>query len=441
MPGLNTGLISIVFLIAMNNVLAMAEAALLAARKARLQQRVNEGDRNAGIALKLIENPNQFLAVIQIGITLIDVLTGAITGATIAVVFTQFIEKIPLLAPYSTGIGLALGVLIITYFSIILGELVPKRLAIQNPEKISSGFARPMLFLTLTLSPVVRFLSISTNFVLRLIGVRPSNEPPVTEEEIHVLLDQGTQAGVFEEAEQDMVAGVFKLNDRRLNTLMTPRTEILWLDVLDTNKDILIKLTERPFSRFPVCQGSLDNVLGIANARDLLTSSLSGDPIQLKDNLSPSLFIPETAFASSALDIFKESNKKMVLVIDEFGGVTGLLTINDVLEVIVGDIEDDAPQVTQRQDGSWLLDGMLDINEFKELFDLGPLPNEDDYETLAGFIMTSIGNIPQTADQFEWQGLRFEVIDMDVRRVDKVLVTTMPARPLPNTDLTPEEVI
>ncbi|MDK1119530.1 MAG: hemolysin family protein, partial [Anaerolineae bacterium] len=419
MPGLNTGLISIVFLIAMNNVLAMAEAALLAARKARLQQRVNEGDRNAGIALKLIENPNQFLAVIQIGITLIDVLTGAITGATIAVVFTQFIEKIPLLAPYSTGIGLALGVLIITYFSIILGELVPKRLAIQNPEKISSGFARPMLFLTLTLSPVVRFLSISTNFVLRLIGVRPSNEPPVTEEEIHVLLDQGTQAGVFEEAEQDMVAGVFKLNDRRLNTLMTPRTEILWLDVLDTNKDILIKLAERPFSRFPVCQGSLDNVLGIANARDLLTSSLSGDPIQLKDNLSPSLFIPETAFASSALDIFKESNKKMVLVIDEFGGVTGLLTINDVLEVIVGDIEDDAPQVTQRQDGSWLLDGMLDINEFKELFDLGPLPNEDDYETLAGFIMTSIGNIPQTADQFEWQGLRFEVIDMDVRRVDK----------------------
>ena len=441
MPGLNTGLISIVFLIAMNNVLAMAEAALLAARKARLQQRVNEGDRNAGIALKLIENPNQFLAVIQIGITLIDVLTGAITGATIAVVFTQFIEKIPLLAPYSTGIGLALGVLIITYFSIILGELVPKRLAIQNPEKISSGFARPMLFLTLTLSPVVRFLSISTNFVLRLIGVRPSNEPPVTEEEIHVLLDQGTQAGVFEEAEQDMVAGVFKLNDRRLNTLMTPRTEILWLDVLDTNKDILIKLAERPFSRFPVCQGSLDNVLGIANARDLLTSSLSGDPIQLKDNLSPSLFIPETAFASSALDIFKESNKKMVLVIDEFGGVTGLLTINDVLEVIVGDIEDDAPQVTQRQDGSWLLDGMLDINEFKELFDLGPLPNEDDYETLAGFIMTSIGNIPQTADQFEWQGLRFEVVDMDVRRVDKVLVTTMPARPLPNTDLTPEEVI
>ena len=441
MPGLNTGLISIVFLIAMNNVLAMAEAALLAARKARLQQRVNEGDRNAGIALKLIENPNQFLAVIQIGITLIYVLTGAITGATIAVVFTQFIEKIPLLAPYSTGIGLALGVLIITYFSIILGELVPKRLAIQNPEKISSGFARPMLFLTLTLSPVVRFLSISTNFVLRLIGVRPSNEPPVTEEEIHVLLDQGTQAGVFEEAEQDMVAGVFKLNDRRLNTLMTPRTEILWLDVLDTNKDILIKLAERPFSRFPVCQGSLDNVLGIANARDLLTSSLSGDPIQLKDNLSPSLFIPETAFASSALDIFKESNKKMVLVIDEFGGVTGLLTINDVLEVIVGDIEDDAPQVTQRQDGSWLLDGMLDINEFKELFDLGPLPNEDDYETLAGFIMTSIGNIPQTADQFEWQGLRFEVIDMDVRRVDKVLVTTMPARPLPNTDLTPEEVI
>jgi putative hemolysin len=429
MSEFSTEFLLIIILIAMNNLLAMTEAALLAVRKARLQQRVNGGDKNAGIVLKLVENPNQFLSVIQIGITLIDVLTGAVTGATLAVMFARMIEDIPVLAPYSDSIGLALGVLIITYFSIILGELVPKRLAIQNPEMVASRFARPMLFLSKVLSPVVRFLSFSTNLVLRLIGIRPSNEPPVTEEEIHVLLDQGTQAGIFEEAEQDMVAGVFRLNDRRVYSLMTPRTEILWLHVRDTTDDILKKLAEGPYSRFPVCQESLDNVLGIVKSRDLLTRSLAGEPIHLKECLSPALFIPETTFASRALEIFKESDKELVLVIDEFGGVTGLLTINDVLEEIVGDIEAGEPQVTQRQDGSWLLDGMLDIEEFKELFRLGLLPNENDYETLAGFVMTSLGKIPLTADQFEWEGLRFEVVDMDARRVDKVLVTTLPARP------------
>jgi putative hemolysin len=432
MSEFSTELLFIAFLIAMNNILAMTEAALLAVRKARLQQRVNEGDKKAGIVLRLVENPNQFLSVIQIGITLIDVLTGAVTGATVAVMLARLFEKIPALAPYSESFGLAIGVLIITYFSIILGELVPKRLAIQNPEKVASRFAQPMLLFSKLLSPVVRFLGFSTNMVLRLIGIRPSDEPPVTEEEIHVLLDQGTQAGIFEEAEQDMVAGVFRLNDRRVYSLMTPRTEILWLDVRDTPDEILKKMAEGPYSRFPVCQGSLDNVLGIVKARELLKRSLAGDPIHLKECLSPALFIPETTFASRALEVIKESNKELVLVIDEFGGVTGLLTINDVLEEIVGDIEMGEPQVTQRQDGSWLLDGMLDIDEFKELFHLGILPNEDDYETLAGFVLTSLGKIPHPADQFEWEGLRFEVVDMDARRVDKVLVTTLPARPVAN---------
>jgi putative hemolysin len=430
MSEFSTELLFIAFLIAMNNILAMTEAALLAVRKARLQQRLNEGDYKAGIVLKLVENPNQFLSVIQIGITLIDVLTGAVTGATVAVMLARLFANIPALAPYSDSLGLAIGVLIITYFSIILGELVPKRLAIQNPEKVASQFARPMQFLSRMLSPVVRFLSFSTNVVLRLIGIRPLNEPPVTEEEIHVLLDQGTQAGVFEEAEQDMVAGVFRLNDRRVYSVMTPRTEILWLDVRDTTDEILMKMAEGPYSRFPVCQGSLDNVLGVVKARELLTRSLAGESIHLKEFLSSALFIPETTFASRALEIFKESDKELVLVIDEFGGVTGLLTINDIIEEIVGDIEIGEPQVTQRQDGSWLLDGMLDLDEFKVLFNLGPLPNEDDYETLAGFVMASLGKIPRASDQFEWEGLRFEVVDMDARRVDKVLVTTLPARPV-----------
>lgn len=429
MSAFGTELLIIAILIALNNLLAMTEAALFAVRKARLQQRINEGDRQAESALKLTENPNQFLSVIQIGITLINVFTGAVTGATLAEFLAVRLREVPALAPYADTIGLVAVVLVITYFSIVLGELVPKRLAIHNPERIASLFAPAMLLLSKVLSPVVRFLSFSTDMALRLIGVRPSTDPPVTEEEIQVLLDQGSQAGVFEEAELDMVAGVFRLNDRRVYSLMTPRTEILWLDMHDKTAEISRKLAEGPYSRFPVCQGSLDNVLGIVKARDLLSRSLAGEELNLKECLLPAIFIPETSFASRALEVFKASNKELVLVIDEFGGVTGLLTINDVLEEIVGDIQTTEPQVTQRQDGSWLLDGMLDVDEFKDLFKLGTLPNEDDYETLGGYMMASLGRIPESGDQVEWEGLRFEVVDMDGRRVDKILVTTLPARP------------
>ena len=410
----------------------MSEIAIVSSRKARLQQLVNEGDEKAKVALELANNPSNFLSTVQVGITLVGVLAGAVGGATIVEFLAPQLARLSWLAPYSETISLVLVVMTITYFSITLGELAPKRFALQNPERIASTVAGPMRSLSKLFSPIVRLLGASTSLVMRLLGAKPSSEPPVTEEEIHVLLNQGTQAGVFEEAELDMVAGVFSLNDRRVYSLMTPRTEILWLDVRDTAEEILKKLAEGPYSRFPVCQGSLDNVLGIVKARELLTRSLAGKPIHLKECLSPALFIPETTFASRALEVFKESNKELVLVIDEFGGITGLLTINDVLEEIVGDIETSEPQVTQRQDGSWLLDGMLDIDEFKELFHLGTLPNEDDYETLAGFVLTSLGKIPRSADQFEWEGLRFEVVDMDARRVDKVLVTTLPARPIVN---------
>jgi putative hemolysin len=432
MSEISTEILIILVLLLINGVLAMSEAALISARKVRLQQRANEGDKQAGAALKLMSTPNKFLSTVQIGITLVGVLSGAVGGASIVDFLSPVIAKVTALAPYSEEISFGLVVVLITYASLILGELVPKRLALQNPENIASAVARPMVAISTFFSPVVRILSISTDSVLRLLGIRASNEPPVTEEEIHVLLDQGTQAGVFEEAEQDMVAGVFSLSDRRVYSLMTPRTEIVWLDVRDSTEEILNKMSQGPFSRYPVCQGSLDNVLGIVKARDMLIRNLAGQPINLKETLSPAVFIPETTFGSRALEIFKEGNKEFLLVIDEYGGVTGLLTINDVLEEIVGDIEIGEPRVTQRQDGSWLLDGMLDIDEFKEIFSLKELPNEGDYETLAGFVMSTMGRIPRAADQFEWEGLRFEVVDMDARRIDKVLVTTLPARPVPN---------
>jgi len=428
MPEFVTKILIIALLIFLNNILAMSETALLSARKARLQHMSNEGNQRARTALKLTNNPNQFLSVIQIGITLIDVLTGAVAGATLANYLADAVEKIPFFAPYSHTIGLLVVVVTITYFSLILGELVPKRLAMQNPEKIASAVAGPMVIISKILSPIIRLVSASTEIVLRIIGIHPSKEPPVTEEELHVLIDQGTEAGIFESAEQDMVAGVFRLGDRRLNSLMTPRTEIVWLDVKDRIEDIKQKIANCPYSRFPVCQGSLDNVLGIVKARDLLVPSLANEAIKLKQNLQPVLYIPETAFASRALEIFKEQGKELVLVIDEFGGVQGLLTINDILEEIVGEIEIDEPQAIQRQDGTWLLDGMLSIEEFKEIFKITTLPHEEEYETLAGFVMMSLGKIPQASEQFEWNSLRFEVVDMDGRRVDKILVSTLPVK-------------
>ena len=423
-----SGLIAIAVLILVNGVLAMAETALLSARKARLQNEKNKGDDRAGIALKLTENPNQFLSVIQIGITSIDLTIGALTGATLGVWIDRQLEQFPAMENYSELIGLLIGVLPVTYLSLVLGELVPKRLALRDPEEVSSFVARPMLFFSRIFSPFVRFLSFSTESVLRLLGVKINEEPPVTEEEIQLLIDQGTEAGVFEAAEHDMVEGVFSLGDQRVYSLMTPRTDIVYLDINDSLDDIRKKISDSDYSRFPVRQGTLDSILGIVKARDLLVKSLSGGDIRLKDTLKPAFFIPETMFASRALEVFKEKGTQILLVIDEFGGLQGLITINDILEEIVGQMEHEEPQATQRQDGSWLLDGMLEVDEFKEIFKVQALPHEDEYETLSGFVMVSLGRVPQAADHFEWHSLRFEVIDMDGRRVDKVLVTTLPQR-------------
>jgi putative hemolysin len=418
-------------LILLNGLLSMSEAAMMASRKARLQQLANEGDDSSRIVLGLLEDPNVFLSTVQIGITLVGVLAGAVGGATLSDALAAKFATIPLLMPYSDSLAIGIVVVTITTLTIWLGELVPKRLALHNPERIARTVARPMLFVSKIFSPLVKLLGLASNLVLRLLGAKPSAEPPITEEELHVLIDQGTQAGVFEEAEQDMVEGVFSLGQQRVYSLMTPRTEIVWLDIEDTIEEIRDKIAEHEISRFPVRQDTLDVILGIVKARDMLVASLSGGPIKLKQLLKPAFYIPETMSAARALEIFKEKGTEMLLVIDEFGGLQGLLTVNDVIEEIVGEIELEEPQATQRQDGSWLLDGMLEVDEFKEIFKLPTLPHEDEYETLSGFVMLSLGRVPQTADQFEWHGLRFEVIDMDGRRVDKVLVTTLPPKPLP----------
>ncbi|MGZ9225488.1 MAG: hemolysin family protein [Anaerolineales bacterium] len=427
---IGTEILIILAVILLNAVFVLSEMSVASSRKARLQQRANEGDNRAITVLELLKHPNLFLATVQIGITLVGVLVGVVGGATLSEPLSELLARSPLLSQYADSLSLVIVVIAITFVSIVLGELVPKRIALHSPERIASMLAGPMILVSRLFKPFVWFLGRITDLVLRILGVEPGSEPPVTEEEIQLLIDQGMEAGVFEEAEHDMVEGVFSLGDQRVYSLMTPRTDVVYLDINDSIEEIRQKISDSEYSRFPVRQGTLDVILGIVKARDLLVPSLAGEQIRLKDLLRPAFYIPETMFAASALEIFKEKGTEMLLIIDEFGGLQGLLTITDVLEEIVGQIEMEEPQATQRQDGSWLLDGMLEVDEFKEIFNLRILPHEDEYETLSGFVMVSLRRVPQTADQFEWQGLNFEVIDMDGHRVDKVLVTTLPQRPV-----------
>lgn len=433
MSGITIEAIFILILILANGVLAMAEIAVISARKARLQQRADEGDEQASAALELANDPADFLSTVQIGITLVGVLAGAFGGATIARQISIWVAGFPPLAPYSSAIGVGVVVILITYFSLVLGELVPKRLALNNPERVATLVAAPMRFLSQLASPLVRLLSKSSTLVLRLLGAKPSDEPPVTEEEIKVMIELGTQAGVFAEAEQDMVQAVFRLGDRRVGTLMTPRTELVWLDLDDPMEENQRKILDSIHSRFPVAQGSLDHVVGVVQAKDLLASCMRGDAFTLNDVLCQPLFVPESMPALKVLEQFRESRVHTALIIDEFGGFQGLVTLFDILESIVGEIPDAGDlselEVIQREDGTWLVDGMLPIDELKEIFHLGMMPGEERgyYQTVGGFVMASLGRIPAASDHFYWAGLRFEVVDMDGLRVDKVLIVPQSA--------------
>jgi putative hemolysin len=419
----------VVLLIFINGIFAMSEIAVVSARKTRLRQWAEEGNAKARAALELANNPNQFLATIQIGITLIGILAGAFGGATIARELAVILSDITWLAPYGEPLSLALVVFAITYLSLIVGELVPKRLALNNPERLAMAIAAPMQVLSRVAYPAVHLLGLSTEFVLRALGMKPSTEPPVTEEEIRALIEQGTQAGMFEEAEQEMVERVFRLGDRRVSAVMTPRTEIVWLDREASAQEIRRTITESAHSRFLVADGSLDNVLGVVHAKDLLAHMLGEQVVNLEATLQQPLYVPESMRALKVLELFKQSGTHIALVIDEYGGIQGLVTPSDILEAIVGDLPEAGEQVeplaVQRADGSWLLDGMLPVDEFKDLFDLGELPGEDQgiYQTLAGFVIMQLGRIPAAADYFVWEGLKIEVVDMDGNRVDKVLVT------------------
>lgn len=419
----------IFILILLNGFFSMSEIAIVSARKVRLEQRADEGDRGAAHALDLLGSTSKFLSAVQIGITLVAMLTGVFSGATLAERLAKSLADIPWLASVASTLALVIVVLLTTYFSLVIGELIPKRIALNNPEKIASSVSGIMRVFYRITAPLNTLLSASTDLGVRLLGMKPSDEPPITEEEIRVLIDQGTEVGVFGEAEQDMVEGVFRLNERSINAIMTPRTEITWLDVDDKLEDVIRLVLESPYSRFPVSRGSLDNVLGILKAKTLLEKALTGQPFNIVDLLEKPLFIPENTPAVRVLEMEKEQGVHEALIIDEYGGVMGFVTLFDVLEAIIGELpsqgEVDEPEIFQREDGSYLLDGLLPIDEFKELFDLDSLPEEDKvgFQTVGGFVMNQIGSIPASGQSFAFEGLLLEVMDMDGHRVDKILVT------------------
>jgi putative hemolysin len=425
----------IVFLILLNGFFAMSETALVSSRKARLRQRAEEGDGGARAALELADSPNRFLSTVQIGISLIGVLAGAFGGATLAEPLAGALRSVPALAPYAGPIAFGAVVVAITYLSLILGELVPKRLALNGAEVVASRVSGPMRLISVITSPAVWFLSASTEAVLWLLRARSGSVSPVSEQEVEILMEEGARAGVFEEEERDLVRRALRLDDRPVRELMTPRPKVAWLDADDPPEEVLRRAREAGHSYFPVARGELDDLLGIASVKDAWARQAVGEPVDLLGSLRRSPLVPEGAPATDALEAFKRFGLPVALVIDERGDIEGLVTLTDVLAALVGEVPDeDEPAeeaIVSREDGSWLVDGLLAADGLKEQLGIRGLPREEeaDYQTVGGMVMDALGRVPEEGDRFEWEGYSFEVVDMDGRRVDKVLVA-----PVRNTD-------
>ena len=417
----------IVFLILINGLFAMSEIALVSSRKARLQQLADSGNRRAAVALDLMATPDRFLSTVQIGITLVGILAGVFGGATIAGQLAGLLNDIPAVSPYGEAVSVVLVVLCITYASLVVGELAPKRIALNNAEVIALRVA-PLMRLAATItSPAVRLLTQSTRLVLRIVHARPPADEAVSEEEINLMLKHGAQLGAFHQKEREMVERVFRLGDLNVNALMTPRTAVVWLNADEPSDSIRNKIISTGYTCYPVAHESLDDASGIVFAKDLFSQSLSGIALDVRRVLRPAPSLPQKLPALEALQRFQESSSYAALVVDEFGGVQGLVTINDILRSIVRGIhlpgEPARPRGVLQGDGSWMLDGRLPIADAKDLLRLQVLPGEEarEYQTVAGFVMTVLGRLPEAGDRFDFGGYDFEVTHVTHQRVDKIL--------------------
>jgi putative hemolysin len=423
-------------LILLNGVFAMSEIALVTARRMRLQKLADAGDAGAIAAMQLGEDPTRFLSTVQIGITSIGVLNGIVGEATLAQPFSVWLQTFGVSQQASQYIATGLVVLSITYFSIVLGELVPKRIGQISPEVIARLVARPMLWLATISKPFVKLLSGSTQLVLRAAGVTEKKEPSVTQEEINLMLAEGSSAGVIEQHEHQMVRNVFRLDDRQIASLMVPRSEVVCFDVDEPLLENLKRFEDSDHSRFPVVRGGWGEVLGVATARQLLAQTLRGEQPSLVGHLQPAVFVPESLTGMELLENFKNSGVQLAFIIDEYGEVQGIVTLQDVMEAITGEFKSHRAEdawAVQRDDGSWLLDGLIPIPELKDRLSLNGVPEEERgrYNTLSGMLMLLLGRLPQTADRCEWEGWVFEIVDIDGKRIDKVLALHKPADATP----------
>jgi len=425
--------IAILFaLIFLNGLFAMSEIALVTARKARLQKLIDEGDSGAAAAVKLGEDPTRFLSTIQIGITSIGVLNGIVGEAALAAPLAAWLERLGVPLPYGGYAATGLVVVLITYFSIVVGELVPKRIGQSYPETFARLVARPINLLALATKPFVLLLSTSTRTLLRLLGVKETSGSPVTEEEIHAMLVEGTTAGVIESHEHTMVRNVFRLDDRQIGSLMVPRGDVVCLDLEESLEENLRRIETSDHARFPVVKGSMENILGVVNARQWLSRALRDKANGLADQpLQTVLYVPETITGMELLDNFRLSDVHMAFVIDEYGEVQGIVTLQDLIEAITGEFQPRDPETSwalQREDGSWLLDGHIPVPELKDRLNLDAVPEEERgrYHTLSGMIMLLTGTLPKVTDTVEWEGWKLEVVDMDGKTIDKILATRVP---------------
>jgi putative hemolysin len=416
------------FLILLNGVFAMSEMALTASRKARLQVMVEGGEPGAQAAMDLHEHPTKWLSTVQIGITSIGVLNGIIGESAFSEPVAAWLQQTLQFRPKAAALSAtALVVASITFLTIIFGELVPKRLGQMYPETVARLVAQPMNWLSTATRPFVWLLGASTEAVLRLLGIRGGPSRSVTEEEIAASLEEGVDAGVIEAQEHQMVRNVFRLDDRQIGSMMIPRAEIVWLDAGAPIEQMLERMMHSGRSRYPVCRGSLDDVIGVVAAHTLLPPLAQGLKPDLAEHLQPPVFVPETLSGMELLEHFRQSSADMVFVVDEYGAVQGVITERDLLEAITGEFgADDGEEswATQRADGSWLMDGLIPIPELKDRLDMKEVPEEDRgrYNTLAGMVMLLLGRLPGTGDSVDWEGWRFEVVDLDGKRVDKLLV-------------------
>jgi putative hemolysin len=434
MSELSTELLILFLLLLANGVFAMAEIAVVTARKAWLKQLANKGNQRAKAALAIARDPSRFLSAVQVGITLIGVLAGAFGGTTVAEMLTGFLGQFSFFAPHAHAVALGIVVAGITLCSVVIGELIPKRLGLANPERIALYLAPTINNLARVVSPAISLLTWLTDGAMKILGLRTdSAEKPVSDEEVNILIEQGMHEGVFNKTEKDMVAGVLELDQLPVTALMTPRPKIVFLNLDDPDEANWRKIVASGHSYFPVYQGNRDQVQGLVSVKALWAHSAIGLTTSLKNLMVPALIVPETMTAIQLLESFKKTSRHIALITDEFGAIQGLSTLIDVLEAIVGDLpaqgRRDAPGAKQREDGSWLVDATLAIDDVKSMLQLDTLPHEDaaDFQTLGGFVVTHFGRIPAAGDYFDHAGWRFEVVDMDRHRVDKVLVAKTPA--------------